>query len=123
MLLDDVFSIIKNDSQCELATLVCHPLSPDTVFTKEKLSKKLYESLDWQLQEEPSLISVSAFYGSVRCFNVLLTNGANLNLKDKNGVLFPFLFLFSPLLNMFLFLIDFRFILQLFRETCLYSCR
>ena len=88
MYLDDVFSIIKNDSQCELASLICHPLTPDEVLSKEKLSNKLFESLDWQLQENPPLISVSAFFGSIRCFNLLLANGANLNKKDSKGVLF-----------------------------------
>ena len=86
MLLDDIFSMIKNDSQCELALKICFPLSPDTTLSPSSISKQLYETLDWQLQENPSLISLSAFFGSARCFNLLLAHGANLNKRDNKGI-------------------------------------
>ena len=89
-MLDSIFSIIKNDSQCELASRLCYPLTCDSTLDPTLLSKKLYESLDWQLQENPTFISVCAFFGSIRCFNLLSINGADLNKKDKKGVSFLF---------------------------------
>lgn len=90
--MDSIFSIIKNDSQSELAALLVYPYSQDSTLDPTKLSKKVFDSLDWQLQENPTFISVCAFYGSIRCFNLLLANGADLHKKDNKGIrLFLFL--------------------------------
>jgi ankyrin repeat protein len=64
---------------------LCYPHNQDSTLDSALLSKKLFDSLDWQLQENPPIISVCAFYGSIRCFNLLLANGADLNRRDKKG--------------------------------------
>ena len=83
MNMDDILSIIRNDVQCELAGKLCYPLTSDSILSHSLISKKNIEKLDWQLHEDPPLISVCAFYGSIRCFNLLIYNGADINKKDK----------------------------------------
>ena len=88
--MDEILSILKNDSQSELALKVCYPYSVDSTLKFEKLSRDISNSIDWQLQEDPPFISVALFYQSNRCFNLLLSQGANLMKKDKKGVPFYF---------------------------------
>lgn len=41
------------------------------------------------IQNEPTLIDVSAFFGSLKCFKYLLLNGSNLSLPDRSNEILP----------------------------------
>lgn len=85
--MDELFNAAKFDDSATLTRLVVFPYS--STIHMGAISKSLFEKVDWQLQSNPSLLSVACFYGSTRCVNVLLAMGADVNDPDENGV--PFL--------------------------------
>ena len=72
------------------------------------MDSELFKSIDWQLQNDPPLISVVCFFGSLKCFNLLMALGADLYMKDKNGIYSYYfiecLFILRLFLVIFLFL-------------------
>ena len=105
--MDSLFKAAKFDDPGTLSQLICYPYSP--TMHMAALSKELYDTVDWQLQSNPPLLSVACFYGSTRCVNVLLAMGADVNEPDDNGVCSLFISFLSTLLR--------------FPETFLSSCR
>lgn len=68
--------------QCELAQVITSKYSPNLILENNMLSEQILNNLDWQLKNNPPIVSVAAFYGSLRCFNMLLALGADLNIRD-----------------------------------------
>ena len=82
-MLDTVYKILKKDMQCELSKCITCKYSPNLILQKDLLSEAISKNIDWQLTNDPPIISVAAFYGSVRCFNMLIALGADINITDK----------------------------------------
>lgn len=71
---------IKCDDIEQLSSCAANPEFDFNVRIKPK-----YFSTDFFLQNNPTLIQVAAFYGSIKCFNFLRLNNADLHAEDKKS--------------------------------------
>ena len=78
-----LLEILANDDVERLEEFIHEVDDPNFRIKIKQDDKKL--QLDKILLNEPPLISISAFYGSVKCFSFLHLSEADLNEKDKEG--------------------------------------
>ena len=92
-MIDDLFHSAKRDDIETLSRLIIYPFNANTVISilyffnifSRDLKPETVNTMDWQLQSDPPLLSVVCFYASIKCFNLLLAMGAKIHAKDKNG--------------------------------------
>lgn len=104
--MDELVKSAQRDDVSALAKLVCYPF--DANIHVSAISSELFESLDWQLKSNPTILGICCFYGSVRCVNMLLAMGADVNEGDDNGRLPIHFAAISGNVNVFMLLIERR---------------
>jgi len=77
---DDVLSVLQSDNQPKLIQLMSNGLDPNFSLPKLPYIK------DTMLLNDPPIICVAGFYGSIECLKLLLVSGALLESKDKNNI-------------------------------------
>lgn len=73
----------QRDDVSTLSKLILYPF--DVSIHVTAISSELFESLDWQLKSNPTILGICCFYGSIRCVNALISMGADVNEGDDNG--------------------------------------
>ena len=102
--MDVLVKSAQQDDVSALSKLICYPF--DSGIHISAISSELFESLDWQLKSNPTILGMCCFYGSVRCVNMLIAMGADVNEGDDNGRLPIHFAAISGNVNVFMILIQ-----------------
>lgn len=82
IMLDNLFLSIRDDNVKGMIEEMKYPISVHTKFRKDDLSSDIFENLEDIMKHSPPLISVAAFFSSLKCFETLLSLGADIRTKD-----------------------------------------